>query len=143
MKRIADQLKIKYDWYVCITRGGMQPCLDLAEITNQTNIDTLCITSYDWHTEEHKKKYLNAKYTHKNIDHLNNKKVLLIDDIVDSGDTLKCATNYITTFAFPKALTTVAVYVKPCAIFIPDFYIERLTCNDHVIFPWELNRSIT
>ena len=140
MKRIADQLKIEYDWYVCITRGGLQPCLDLAEITNQTNIDTLCISSYA-KGKLNKKRSLQFKL--KSLSHLNNKRVLLIDDIVDSGDTLRFAINHIVTLGLPRVLTTAVVYVKPCANLIPDLYIERLANNDHIIFPWELNRSIT
>ena len=140
MKRIADQLIIKYDWYVCITRGGLQPCLDLSEITNQGNIDTLNVSSY-------KKSKLNEKYfslqcEFKNLDHLSGKRVLLIDDLVDSGDTLKFAVNFINTHGSPRILHTAVVYVKPHAKYYPNFYIKNLPDNNHVIFSWETEREI-
>ena len=141
MKRIADQLKIKYDWYVCITRGGLQPCLDLAEFTKQTNIDTLCITSYDKSSID--KKLKGFCHNLKNLNHLIDKKVLLIDDIVDSGDTLRFAIQFINRQGNPSLLHTATVYVKPHANILPDFYIELLPDNDYIIFPWEMERSIT
>ena len=140
MKRIADQLEINYDWYVCITRGGLQPCLDLAEITNQTNIDTLCISSYI--KDKLNEKCPNLRYEFKNLDHLSNKKILLIDDIVDSGETLHFAQQYISIHGKPQLLHTAVVCIKPCAVINPTFYVEFLPDNNHVIFPWEIQRSI-
>lgn len=140
MKRIADQLLIKYDWYVCITRGGMQPCLDLAEITNQDSIDTLNISSYKKSTLD--KRFFSLQYKFKNLDHLSDKTVLLIDDLVDTGDTLKFAVNFINVHGGPRILHTAVIYVKPCTKFLPDFYIEDLPDNDYIIFPWELSRKI-
>ncbi len=140
MKRIANQLKTHYDWYVCITRGGLQPCLDLAEITHQTSIDTLCISSYV--KDKLNKKCPDLRHEFKNLDHLVNKKVLLIDDIIDSGETLHFAQQYISIHGKPRLLHTAVVYVKPCATINPNFYIELLADNSHVIFPWEIKRLI-
>jgi len=140
MRRIADQLSIKYDWYICITRGGLQPCLDLAEITNQVNIDTLNVASYK--KSKLNEKYLSLHYEFKNLDHLSNKTVLLIDDLVDTGNTLKFAVNVVAKHGCPKILHTAVVYVKPHAKFLPDFYIEFLSNNDYIIFPWESSRKI-
>lgn len=140
MKRIADQLSIKYDWYVCITRGGLQPCLDLAEITNQDSIDTLNISSYKKSTLD--KRFFSLHYKFKNLDHLSDKTVLLIDDLVDTGDTLKFAANFIGVHGCPKTIHTAVVYIKPHTKFLPDFYIEHLPNNNHIVFSWELNRKI-
>ncbi len=140
MKRIADQLETNYNWYVCITRGGLQPCLDLAEITNQTNIDTLCISSYI--KDKLNKKCSDLQHKFKSLNHLINKKVLLIDDIIDSGKTLHFAQQYVNMHGKPQLLHTAVVYIKPCATINPNFYIERLVDNSHVIFPWEIQRLI-
>jgi len=140
MKRIANQLIIEYDWYICITRGGLQPCLDLAEITNQGSIDTLNVSSYK--KSKLNEKHLSLQCEFKNLDHLSGKRVLLIDDLVDSGDTLKFAVNFINIYGGPRLLHTAVVYVKPCAAVTPDFYIKKLPSNDHVVFSWEAERKI-
>lgn len=135
MHRIAKQLHIKYEWYVTISRGGLQPTLMLSQITGQYNIDTICVRSYD----NKSNKQGTLEYTKKDLTHLTDKSVLVIDDLVDTGQTLQFVVDQIALVS-PYVLHTAVMYVKPKSVYLPTFYIKKLPTNDFIIFPWELYR---
>lgn len=59
-----------------------------------------------------------------------NKDTLVIDDICDTGETLK---NSI-------ALYTATLHYKPTAGFTPDFYAKEVG-SDWIVYPWERKDS--
>lgn len=62
-------------------------------------------------------------------------RILLVDDIVDSGETLKLALDHLTG----KGASTVrvaALHVKPWAGFKPNYYVEETEV--WIVYPWEL-----
>lgn len=137
MERLARQIKdIDFDWYVAITRGGLIPVCLLAQITGVTNIDTFCATSYGSNQKQGELKVRKKDYSH-----LRYSRVLLIDDLVDSGDTLSVAKNEIESWA-PLKLFTAVIYKKSSSTFQPDFYIELKPADKWIDFPWEKNQTI-
>ena len=83
--------------------------------------------------------YMNKKFKSYNevIEMTNNirQKVLVVDDISDSGETLYKAE----TFGFQTATLT----VRHSTIFIPDFYGEKIDDDRWLVFPWEREDSKT
>jgi len=81
---------------------------------------------------------------HMTIDHLekleefdldiDKKKILIVDDISDSGQTLK---------RFRKDYTTATLDVRNTTIAIPQFYVNWLDNADWVVYPWERKDSKT
>ena len=61
-----------------------------------------------------------------------NKHTLVIDDICDTGETLK---NTI-------GMYTATLHYKPTAIFTPDFYSKEVG-TEWIVYPWERNDSET
>lgn len=68
-----------------------------------------------------------------------NKKVLLVDDVADTGRTLQVALEEVELHG-PKIIRTATLYVKPRSIFIPDYYGE--TTSAWIIFPWEVREVL-
>ena len=63
------------------------------------------------------------------------KKVLLLDDIVDSGQTIKEVLEHLQN-CFPDVTFKIAaIYYKKSAVIQPDFYIHE--ANDWIEFFWE------
>jgi len=62
-------------------------------------------------------------------------KVLVIDDISDSGETLLTAEK----FGFVTATLT----VRHSTIFFPDYYIHNIEDERWLVFPWEREDSKT
>jgi hypoxanthine phosphoribosyltransferase len=67
------------------------------------------------------------------------KKVLLVDDVSDSGRTLAMVVELLTTIA--DEVKTVVLYTKPGTVHIPD-YSWRKT-DRWIAFPWSTQRPVT
>jgi len=67
------------------------------------------------------------------------KKVLLVDDIADSGASLKLAVSHLQTQGAAE-VKTATLYFKPKSVVKPDFYEKQTRC--WVIFPWDLKETL-
>jgi len=65
--------------------------------------------------------------------------VLLIDDVADSGRTLKYLIDRELIPKKPRSLRTATLHVKPWSELTPDFYAESV--DGWVIYPWETYES--
>lgn len=66
--------------------------------------------------------------------HIHGKKILLIDDVADSGISLEFATKYL-NMKKPLEVKIGTLYFKPWSIVIPHYYIEET--EKWIIFPHE------
>ncbi len=67
------------------------------------------------------------------------KRILLVDDVSDSGKTLVRALKYLRTQQ-PKKVITMTMYYKPQSMYKPDFFAG--TTPAWIIFPYEQTESI-
>ena len=67
------------------------------------------------------------------------KRVLIVDDVSDSGRTLQTAIELIKLYG-AKEVRTATLYVKPRTILYPDYYYAETT--DWIVFPWEYGETI-
>jgi len=63
-----------------------------------------------------------------------NKDVLIIDDVADSGQSLKLVSDHIKEQGANRVKTT-TIYCKPWSEIVPNYFEKKTTC--WVIFPWE------
>ncbi|MDE2025737.1 MAG: hypothetical protein KGJ07_04550 [Patescibacteria group bacterium] len=63
------------------------------------------------------------------------KTILLVDDVADTGKTFKKAVPYLESLG-AKKVYAVAPYLKPHAIFSPDFWVEKTA--SWIVFPYEV-----
>jgi hypoxanthine phosphoribosyltransferase len=69
---------------------------------------------------------------------LEGKTVLLVDDILDTGGSMKAAMEYVESF-HPKKMYTATLHIKKTSPFKPDFFaVEK---SNWLIYPWEKNES--
>ena len=130
-KKIKD-IGFNPDYIIGITTGGLIPLYFLAKKLNDTdNVLTISATSYD----KDRKKDLRIIYLPK-VD-LSGKKVLLVDEIVETGDTLKKISDIlINEYKVGELKTaTLGVNTDKCKFF-PDFYSFEEK-GEWVVFPWE------
>ena len=123
------------DVVVGVVRGGLIPARILVDLLEAPQFVTLQIEHYiginatrDMPTL---KQPISAPVT--------DKKVLVVDDIVDTGKSLHLAIAYLKQQG-AKQTKTAALYYKPCSVLVPDFY-ERQTRN-WVVFPWETKETL-
>lgn len=69
-----------------------------------------------------------------NVD-IKGKRVLILDEVADSGDTLHRVYEYVKSLG-PQELKTAVLHTKSCSGFTPDFTAENVG-NEWLVYPWE------
>lgn len=132
IKELAAKIdRSKITKIVAITKGGLIPAYYLAKLLGIQYTETLCISSYD--KDDKKQKPAVVPFS-KEPDF--RKGWLIVDDLQDSGDTMKLAKSY-----FPNAQTA-CLYIKPSASFRSDYFVDyslKIIGHEWVVFPWEIN----
>jgi len=73
---------------------------------------------------------------------IKDKRVLLVDDITDTGDTLRVSLEHLKEFE-PKEIRTAVLIHKIISGFLPDYYVRKITQWRWVIFPWHIWEDLT
>jgi hypoxanthine phosphoribosyltransferase len=127
---ILNAYKGQIDTVIGIARGGIPMSMVVADRLG-AELDFIRVKSY---------KGIGIKIEPKVVSDicidLQNKKVLIIDDLSDQGDTFNFTINYINKKYKPKKINTAALFIKPWSKFKPDVYLESI--DKWVVFPWEL-----
>jgi len=70
--------------------------------------------------------------------------VLLVDDLVDSGETLKGVSQHLLrTYPSIETIRSAVIWYKACSSVEPDFYVEKLTTNPWIHQPFEIYDGLT
>jgi hypoxanthine phosphoribosyltransferase len=132
---LAEKIRDKYspDVIIAVARGGLVPSRLVADVLGIT--DVLSIKVEHWvvtasHTPEAK-----IKYPFK-VD-LSGKRVIIIDDITDTGDSLILAEKYVRENFNPLDIKTATMqHIKPSSKYVPDFYAFEVTDWAWFMYPW-------
>lgn len=122
-----------FDEIVAIARGG----LTLGHLLSDYLRIPICSITIQSYTDIQKQGEL--KITAGLGGHIAGKRILLVDDIADTGKTLKRATSYLKRFR-PKSITTMTMFYKPHSVIRPDYFAQQTT--QWVIFPSEPTETI-
>lgn len=127
-KALAWRLKEKGKWkgIIAVTRGGLVPAAIIARELNIRLIETFCIASYD-HDSQGEAEIL------KSVDAGDGENWLVIDDLVDTGNTAKIIRNHL-----PKCHIA-TVYAKPMGIPMADTFITEVSQDTWIHFPWDIS----
>ncbi|ARM75104.1 phosphoribosyltransferase [Acidianus manzaensis] len=130
---IAEKI-IKDNFYpdviVAILTGGVIPAKLFSDLLGIKNIRYIEIKFYRGVGRTNSKPTIKAVY----VNDIENKNVLIVDDVADSGETLDAVSNIITMFN-PKVIKTATIYIKPWSKRIPDYYSKSV--DKWIIFPWD------
>ena len=129
---LADKIRIssfKPDLIVGIARGGWVPARILSDIFDNSNLANIKVEFYSGIYETKKSPMITQPLSTP----VKNKLVLLIDDIVDTGESLRLVYNLLIKDA--QKVRTAVIFYKPWSVYKPDYYSKNTTA--WVIFPWE------
>jgi xanthine phosphoribosyltransferase len=116
---------------VCITRGGLVPAAIVARELGIRVIETVCVESYD-HVSQGELKVL--KTVAADVAALGGgrgKGVLIVDDLVDTGQTAKMVREILPEAHFA------AVYAKPMGRPLVDTFVTEVSQDTWIFFPWD------
>jgi len=113
---------------VAITRGGMAPAMIIARELDVRTVDTISVKSYS-HQDQSEAEVLKAPDADIIGDGTG---VLIIDDLVDTGRTLKLVRDL-----YPNAHFA-TVYAKPEGRDMVETFITEVSQDTWIFFPWDM-----
>lgn len=119
------------DIIIGIARGGWVPARLLSDLLGVNNISSIKVEFYLDVEKTRKKPILIQKLPIR----ISNKRVLLVDDVADTGMSLQLAKTYLLSYKNIE-LKIATIYKKPKSRIEPDYY-EKITKN-WIVFPWEI-----
>ncbi len=128
--KLIDKVKSFHpDAIVAIARGGLTLAHAISEGLNIREVQTLRTELYDEDTKRSSITIHNST-TLKDI-----QKVLVVDDIADSGDTLKAVMETLECENVNIEFQSATLFYKPSSIYRPHFWINEAT--EWINFFWE------
>lgn len=133
LARIIEESGWRPDVIVAVARGGYVPSRLLCDFLDVT--DLLSVQSQHWVEAALKAEKAILRYPYK-VD-LSDKNVLLVDDIVDTGETLILARDFISREWRPRSLRIGALqWISPVAKIKPDYYYLEVKEWVWFQYPW-------
>ena len=119
-----------YELVIGILRGG-GPLAILVADRLRAPVDFVNVKSY-MGIKQRKQPQVLSTIT----EDVDGKHVLVVDDLVDEGVTMKFIVEHLTSRYKPSAVHTSALFIKPWSKFQPDYYLDVV--SEWIVFPWEL-----
>ena len=123
------------DVIVGVSRGGWIPARVLCDLLNAPVLANIGVEFYTGIGETRRR----PKLTQPLSASVSDRKALLVDEVADTGESLKLAREHVIKEG-AKEVKTVTVYTKPWSIIEPDYYGKRTSC--WIVFPWEIRETI-
>jgi hypoxanthine phosphoribosyltransferase len=133
LKVFVDRNHEKFDYIISVQRGGAVMSKIVSDLLD-IPIGTLTVRSY-WGMNRIK----TTRVTQPLSCEIAGKKVIVLDEISDTGKTLTYVKKYLKKFR-PVEVVFATLFVKPWTDFIPDFYVEKTP--KWIIFPYELQEML-
>ena len=124
------QSGFKPDLIVGVSRGGWAPGRILSDLLANTHTANIKIEFYVGINKTARKPIVTQPIS----EGISKKKILVVDDVADTGESLLVALDHIRKRDAGE-VKTVTVYHKPHSKFKPDFFAE--TTSNWIVFPWE------
>jgi hypothetical protein len=130
----------KFDVTVAITKGGLIPAVILVnKFLGKTNIITLQLEEISKEREANYHATEVRVVSELNLYPINNKRVLIIDDVADTGKSLSKAIEIVKSKS-PKKITTAVLHHKPRSQVTPQYKARTVPNNTWIVYPWEKSK---
>jgi hypoxanthine phosphoribosyltransferase len=127
----------EFNQIVCLARGGLRVGDILSRIYNQP-LAILATSSYSGVGKQERGSLVISTHLTMSTDKLGYR-ILLVDDLVDSGITLQQTVPWLKEHSeFPiEEIRTAVIWYKACSVITPDYYTDYLASNPWIHQPFE------
>lgn len=135
---LADKIRgngFKPDIVVGISRGGWLPTRVLSDLLDNPHIASVGAEFYVGVAETNYEPKLTQPISVLVLD----KKILLVDDVVDTGKSAMLIKAHLYREGVKEA-RILTLYYKPWSIVRPDYYGKET--SDWIVFPWEIKETL-
>jgi len=122
---------------VAIGRGGWVPGRILSDFLGQMNLTSFKIEHY-LNTQKAK----TAQVRYPLAAEVAGLRVLLVDDVADSGETFAVALEHLNRRGPPAELRTAVLHYKTCSPYVPDYYAKKVVKWRWITYPWAVAEDI-
>lgn len=131
VETLAITIREEYnpDLIVGIARGGLIPAVRLSHLLNDLSMKVIHIKYYENVNEEKEE----PEVSWSDLGKLKGK-VLIVDDVADTGKTLEAAVNNLQDH-IEGELKICSIAYKPSSKIKPDYYVYET--EKWIVFPWE------
>lgn len=119
---------------VGVSRGGWPPARIFSDLLDNPNLANVKAEFYLGVAETRKKPTITQTVSMDVAD----KKVLIVDEVADTGKSLKLVKEHIVNEGASE-VKIATVYYKPWSIIIPDYYGKET--SRWIVFPWEIKET--
>ncbi len=127
----------RIDIIIGISRGGLPPARMICDFLNINTLTSIQIRHYTSGGKEKEKVEIIDPV---NLD-LKEKNILIVDDVNDSGKTLKAAYEHIITFE-PESVKTAVLHEKADTIFDAHYLGEKQSEWKWLIYQWAVTEDL-
>ncbi len=120
---------------VGVSRGGWLPARVMSDLLENPKLANVAAEFYVGIAETKGKPVITQPVSVS----VEGKKVLVVDDVVDTGESLRLVRSHLKDQG-AKEVKTAAIYYKPWSVMIPDYY-EKET-RSWIVFPWERKETV-
>lgn len=135
---LAHKIKIEcleIDYIVAVARGGWLPARVLSDLLGNSNLATVSAESQTDILGGRGNPFLIQSISAD----IKGKCLLLVDDIADTGKSLKLVLDHL-NYKGAKSIHTATLYYKPWSILRPEYFEKETT--KWIVFPWEVRETL-
>ncbi len=130
------QSQWQFNQIICIAKGGLRVG-DILSRLFDIPLAIVAATSYGGEDNRSREQIKIGQHLAMTNDSLG-ERILLVDDLVDSGVSLQAVTRWLHSYPSPlQELRTAVIWYKSCSQFQPDYYVEYLVDNPWISQPFE------
>lgn len=129
-EQLAKKIDFRPDMIVGLSRGGLVPARIMADVLG---VEEVGIVGMKFYKGTHRIGEF-PRITQELTTDLKGKKVLLVDDVADTGRSLIVAKEYLKRKG-AEVVKVATIHYKPNSEFKPDFYV--MTTSSWIAYPWE------
>jgi hypothetical protein len=137
-KALASEIRkqgVDFDIIIALARGGWVPGRLLSDYLDNDELYTVRVKFYEGVDKRRERPLI----LHPTQFTIRGKKVLLVDDIADTGESLLAAVEHLRERG-AESIFVVTLVKKPRSKVTPDIYVEETSA--WVVFPWEVRETI-
>lgn len=127
------------DIVVAIGRGGYVPARLIADYLNLMDLTSMKIEHYTMGARRQPV----ARVRYPLCVDVSGKRVLIIDDVSDTGDTFCVAIDHVKQKYTPAGIMTGVLHHKQVSRYEPDFYGQKIIKWRWIIYPWALLEDVS
>jgi hypothetical protein len=122
---------------VAIGRGGYVPGRILSDLLGQMDLTSFKIEHY-----HHARKQHAARVRYPLATDVAGRRVLLVDDVADSGETFAVALKHLNSRGAPAEIRSAVLHYKTISPYVPDYYAQKVLKWRWIIYPWAVTEDV-